>query len=209
MGRRGRSSFRGKPSSSDAFGRDAQDRTRIAQVAARLISEHGLTDWSLAKRKAARQLMVPEHAAQPSNEEIEAALVEYHTLFGGAEHAADLAHKRRVALAWMRRLADWRPLLVGGVAAGWAGPHSDIRIELVADDPKTVEIALAAQGVGYAARPPASSEPDAMRAAELLIETSDQGLRLSILTPHERRQRPRRDGEPRLTADALAELLET
>src|SRR6266511_1199589 len=128
MGRRGRSSFRGKPSSSDAFGRDAQDRTRIAQVAARLISEHGLTDWSLAKRKAARQLMVP---------------------------------------------------------------------------------ALAAQGVGYAARPPASSEPDAMRAAELLIETSDQGLRLSILTPHERRQRPRRDGEPRLTADALAELLET
>src|SRR6266540_2536243 len=127
MGNRGHSDFRGKPYGPDPTGREAQDRVHIAQVAARLISEHGLTNWSLAKRKAARQLMLPEHAAQPSNEEIEAALVEYHTLFGGAEHAADLAHKRRVALAWMRRLADWRPLLVGGVAAGWAGPHSDIR----------------------------------------------------------------------------------
>jgi hypothetical protein len=32
---------------------------------------------------------------------------------------------------------------------------------------------------------------------------------VSILTPHERRQRPRRDGEPRLDADAVAELLES
>jgi hypothetical protein len=208
MAHRGRSPSRGKPSASDPFGREAQDRLRIAQVAARLISEHGLSDWSLAKRKAARQLMLPEHGTQPSNEEIEAALAEYHALYGGAAHAASLERKRRVALVWMRRLADWRPLLVGGVAAGWAGPHSDIRIELVADDPKAVEIALAAQGVAYAARPPASSEPDAMRAAELLIETSDEGLRLSILTPHERRQRPRRDGEPRLNADALAVLLD-
>jgi hypothetical protein len=206
MARRGPSSFRAK-ASADPFGRDAQDRTRIAQAAARLISEHGLTDWALAKRKAARQLMLPEHAAQPSNEEIELALAEYHALFGGVAHARTLERKRRVALLWMRRLADWRPLLVGGVAAGWAGPHADIRIELVADDPKTVEIALAAQGVAYAARPPASSEPVAMRAAELLIETSDDSLRISILTPHERRQRPRRDGDPRLDADAVAELV--
>jgi hypothetical protein len=207
MARRGHPSFRGRQPSADPFGREAQDRLRIAQVAARLISEHGLTDWSLARRKATRQLMLPDHAAQPSNDEIEAALAEFHTLFGGAAHAASLLRKRRVALAWMRRLADWRPLLVGGVAAGWAGPHSDIRIELVADDPKTVEIALAAQGVGYAARPPASSQPDAMRAAELLIETSEEGVRISILTPHERRQRSRRD-EPRLTAEALAGLIQ-
>ena len=34
--------------------RRAQSRSRIAQAAARLIAEHGITDWSLAKRKAAR-----------------------------------------------------------------------------------------------------------------------------------------------------------
>ena len=32
--------------------RDAEDRARIADVAARLIAEHGIADWSLAKRKA-------------------------------------------------------------------------------------------------------------------------------------------------------------
>ena len=198
---------RGRPSGSDTFGRDAQDRTRIAQVAARLIYEHGVTDWSLAKRKAARQLMLPEHAAHPSNDEIEAALTEYQALYGGVAHLQSLERKRRVALSWMRRLAQWQPLLVGGVAAGWAGPHADIRLELVADDPKVVEIALAAQGVGYAARSAASSDPDAMRAAELLIETSDEALRLSILTPQERRQRPRNETEPRVTAEALAQML--
>jgi hypothetical protein len=201
------SSFRGKPSPPDAFGRDAQDRVRIAQTAARLISQHGLTDWALAKRKAARQLMLPEQGAQPSNEEIEAALAEYHALFGGEAHAESLLRKRRVALAWMRRLGSWRPVLVGGVAAGWAGPHSDIRLELVADDPKSVEMALAGQGVAYAAAAPGSAAPGGMRGAELLIETSEEALRLSILTPHERRQRPRRESEPRLDAETLAELL--
>ena len=33
---------------------DVQQRTVIAQAAARLIAEHGITDWSMAKRKAAR-----------------------------------------------------------------------------------------------------------------------------------------------------------
>ena len=117
---------------------------RIAQAAARLIAEHGLTDWSLAKRKAARQLMLPERAALPSNDEIEAALAEHHALFGGDAHAASLRAQREEALALdAAARARWDPLLVGGVAAGWATEHSDVRLELVADDPKAVEIALA------------------------------------------------------------------
>ena len=46
------------------------------------------------------------------------------------------------------------PVLVGGVAAGWATEHSEVRLELVADDPKAVEIELAGSGVAYAALPP-------------------------------------------------------
>ena len=65
-----------------------------------------------------------------------------------------LRRQRTEALAWMQRLAQWEPLLVGGVAAGWATEHSDVRLELVADDPKAVEIALASAGVAYAALPP-------------------------------------------------------
>lgn len=184
--------------------RTQRDRTRIAQVAARLIAEHGLADWTLAKRKAARQLLLPETAALPSNEEIEAALADHHALFGGDAHEAALRHQRVEALGWMRRLAAWEPLLVGGVAAGWATEHSEVRLELVADDPKTVEMALASDGIAYRALP--SRERDDAT-AQLRIDSPRAAVRLAIVTRQQRRNRPRHDDLPRLTTDAVAGLL--
>jgi len=203
---RSRGPDRGRGRGDDA--RAAQDRLRIAQTAARLIAEHGLPDWSLAKRKAARQLMLPDTAPLPSNEQIEVALVDHHALFGGEAHAAMLRARRGEALAWMKRLAAWEPLLVGGVAAGWATAHSDVRLELVADDPKAVEMTLAGTGVAYAAAAPRgdSDGNGDGRGVELFIATPQAGIRLSILSPQQRRNRPRRDGEPRLAADAVAAL---
>ena len=104
----------------------------------------------------------------------------------------------------MKRLAAWDPLLVGGVAAGWATLHSDVRLELVADDAKSVEIALASDGVRYSALPAREADTG----AHLLIETPRANVRLTILTPGERRNRPRRTEEPRLTAPAVAALLD-
>ena len=168
-----------------------RDRTRIAQAAARLIAEHGLTDWSLAKRKAARQLMLPEGGALPSNDDVTQALADHHALFGGRRTRPACAAQREEGLAWMRRLAAWEPLLVGGVAAGWATEHSDVRIELVADDPKAVEIALAGSGVAYAASPPGDEAEKPAGATHLRIATPRATIRLSILTPQQRRNRPR------------------
>ncbi len=185
------------------------DRLRIAQAAARLIALHGITDWSLAKRKAARELMLSESAAMPSNDDLVQALTEHHALFGGEEHAACLRTQREEGLAWMRRLAPWEPLLVGGVAAGWATAHSDVRIELVADDPKTIEIALASQGILYAALPPKGDEEKLAGGAQLRIDSTHATIRLSILTPQQRRNRPRRDEELRLSTDAVSALLTT
>jgi hypothetical protein len=184
-----------------------RNRTRIAQAAARLIAEHGLTDWSLAKRKAARQLMLPEGSALPSNDDLTRALAEHHALFGGPAHAASLRRQREEGLAWIRRLAAWEPLLTGGVAAGWATEHSDVRIELVADDPKAVEIALAGTGVVYDACPPSEEADGPAGVTRLRITTLRAAIRLSILTPQQRRNRPRADDEPRLDAGALAALL--
>ena len=79
----------------------------------------------------------------------------------------------------MKRLAAWDPLLVGGVAAGWATEHSDIRLELVADDAKAVEIALASDG--RALRRAAAARANA--GAELRIETPRASLRVAVLTP--------------------------
>jgi len=204
MGRRTGGADAGREHGRNADGRTRRDRERIAQTAAKLIAEHGLTDWALAKHKAARQLMLPESAALPSNDEIEAALASYHALFAAEEHDASLRTQRRTALEWMKRFAAWDPVLVGGVAAGWATTHSDIRLELVADDAKAVEIALANDGVRYAALPP--READA--GAELLIETPRASVRVAVLTPTARRNRPRRPDDPRLSTAAVAALLE-
>ena len=186
--------------------RDLQNRARIADLAARLIVEHGLADWSLAKRKAARQLMLETSCALPGDDEVEAALVAHHALFGGAAHAASLRRQRTEALRWLRDLARFDPLLTGGVAAGWASEHSDIRIELVADDAKAVELALINGGVAYRA-----ASASQQGAAELHVDTPAGGVRLFVRTAAMARQRPRRDrqgrGEMRLDADAVTELL--
>jgi hypothetical protein len=188
--------------------RDAQNRVRIADLAARLIAEHGLSDWSLAKRKAVRQLMLPERTALPGDDEIEAALAAHHALFGGEAHATSLRSQREEALRWLRRLDAFAPTLVGGVAAGWATAHSDIRIELVADDAKSVELALINGNVAYRVAPGVSQRA----APELLVDTPNGGVRLVVRTPLAARQRPRRDRrgaeETRLNAQALAELLD-
>jgi hypothetical protein len=207
MSHRSRSAFKGRVYGADALGREAQNRVRIAQAAARLIADHGIADWSLAKRKAARQLMLSERESLPDDGEIEAALAEHHALFGGDAHVATLRRQREQALIWMRRLAAFEPALAGGVAAGWAGAHSDIRVELVADDAKTVELALINHGVAY--RLPSAVRADAP--AELYIDTPAGGLRLVIRTAAAQRQRPQRDaqGQPvvRLTTAALESLL--
>ena len=185
-----------------AFGRDAQNRARIADLAARLIAEHGLSDWSLAKRKAARQLMLPERTALPGDDEIESALAAHHALFGGDAHRGRLRTQREEALRWLEALAAFSPTLVGGVAAGWATVHSDIRIELVADDSKAVELSLINRNVGYRVAPHAAQHA----APELFIDTPRGGVRLVVKSPFVARQRSRRD-EVRLDAEALAAML--
>jgi hypothetical protein len=190
------------------LGPDGAQRATIAQAAARLIAEHGIADWSLAKRKAARELNLPERAALPGDEEIEQALRDYHALFGGTAHDERLRGQREEALAWMKRLAEFRPLLVGGVAEGWATEHSDIRLELAADDSKSVELALLNGGCAYRALPARNGDAP----SELMIDTRRGGVRLTVRTPQAARQLPRRDRrgqeEVRLDAEALARLLE-
>jgi hypothetical protein len=190
-----------------AFATEGRERESIAQTAATLIAEHGIADWALAKRKAARQLGLPERGALPGDDEIEDALREYHALFGGEEHEATLRAQREEALVWMKRLAGFRPLLVGGVAEGWATEHSDIRLELSADDAKAVELALINGGASYRSLPPRSAEAQ----ADLYIETRRGVVRLTVRTREAARRLPRRDRhgreETRLDADALAEVL--
>jgi hypothetical protein len=206
LGRHARAGLRHRTEGPDGAGRDAQNRTRVAQVAAKLIAEHGIADWSLAKRKAVRQLMVPDRQALPGDDEIEVALADYHALFGGSAHASRLREQREEALQWLQRLAQYSPALVGGVAAGWATTHSDIHVELVAGDAKSVELTLLNAGVPYRTMPAVGGG-----AHDLYLDTPRGGVRLSVRSEGEARQRSRRDrhGNPavRLDAALLAALL--
>ena len=178
-----------------------RNRARIAQAAARLIAEHGITDWGMAKRKACRELGLGERESLPGREEIEQALRDYNNLFRPVEQAASIRSLRTEALRWMERLAAWNPVLVGGVAAGWATEHSEPRLELEAEDVKNVEMALLNDNVPYAPLP--SRDTGAL----LRVGTGERTVLVAVLSTQERRNRRRSQDEERLTAAELRALL--
>lgn len=114
-------------------------RLRIAQRAAQLMIDGGIRDYALAKRKAAHQLGIDPHHGLPSNEEVDAALMEHRALFDHDAHGQELLALRRQALVAMQRLDRFGPLLTGGVVSGAVSPHSDIEVELYADSSKAFE----------------------------------------------------------------------
>lgn len=113
-------------------------RSAVAQEAARLMAEHGIQDYHLAKRKAAERYGVVEGAFLPKNTEIEAALMSYQRLFGGEQHTSSLREQRRVALEAMRMLEKFEPRLVGPVLTGSATEHSDIQLHVFSDSAEAV-----------------------------------------------------------------------
>jgi len=125
-------------------------RRALAQEAARIMAEHGVQDFLIAKRKAAERLGVEDVAAVlPKNREIELALAEYQRLFGGESHVESLSHKRRAALTAMRSLSEFEPRLVGPVLAGTATEHSDVQLHLFADRAEAVTLKLIDAGIAH------------------------------------------------------------
>ena len=131
----------------------AHEREQIAHAAAALIIEGGIADWQFARRKAARQLGLGERASMPDRVQLEAALREYAAVYLAEEQPELLAELRAEALQWMEQLVEFDPELTGPLAEGWAYPGCEIRLELLADDAKVVEIALLNHGIDVAHLP--------------------------------------------------------
>lgn len=117
-------------------------RNAVAQEAARLMAEHGIQDYLVAKRKAAERYGVFDGGMLPKNTEIEAALMSYQRLFGGAQHELSLQEQRRVALQAMKLLKKFEPRLVGPVLTGTATEYATIQLHLFADSAETVYLHL-------------------------------------------------------------------
>jgi hypothetical protein len=125
---------RGRTTARAGDGASAQLRARIAAEAARVISESGIRDYALARRKAAARFDARDPAALPDSEEIESALREHQRLFQAEDQPYTLERLRRTALAAMQFFSAFSPRLVGAVLDGSADRHSAVCLHLFGDD---------------------------------------------------------------------------
>lgn len=126
-------------------------KSEIAAVAARMVVEEGL-DFGAAKRRAIKQMGLSVRTELPGKEALEAAVVEYISIFCADTQPQELLALRRLALVWMVRMAAFRPYLGGAVWHGYATRMTDIYIQLFCDDSKSAEIALIDHQVDYVPR---------------------------------------------------------
>jgi hypothetical protein len=126
-------------------------KAEIAASAAALIVEEGL-EYGPAKRRAVKQLGLPQRSELPGNEEVEEAVREYIAIFCADTQPGELRALRELALVWMKRMADFRPYLGGAVWRGTATRLSDIYIQLFCDDSKSAELSLIEHQVDYEPR---------------------------------------------------------
>jgi len=184
-------------------------RRALAQEAARIMAEHGIRDFLIAKRKAAERFGVTDGAVLPRNTEIEMALVDYQRLFGGDSHTESLHAQRRAALRAMRQLSGFAPRLVGAVLSGTATEHSDVQLHLFAERPEAVTIWLIDQGIRHevTARRVKMNAERVLEYPGVRFAVDDQAIEATVFPTDGIRQAPVSpvDGKPMRRAD-LADL---
>jgi hypothetical protein len=194
-------------------GRTHELRRRIALEAARLMSEHGIRDFHLAKRKAAERLGAADDVALPKNSEVEDALREHQRLFQADEQPQLLRRLREVAREAMRFFARFEPRLVGAVLEGTADRYSAITLHLFADPPEEVAVFLQEQHIPYEeqTRRVRLAADHSAEFPVLLFSADDAALDLTVFPRDAIRQAPldRVDERPmrRATLAALDQLL--
>ena len=122
-------------------------RQIVAQEAARIIVNHGVRDYRVAKQKAAERLGMNGRGSLPGNAEVEAAITEHLQIFGGEAHDNLLRLMRTAAISAMEMLADFSPRLVGPVLAGTADENSAVNLHVFADSPELIAMEIGDRGI--------------------------------------------------------------
>jgi hypothetical protein len=124
-------------------------RQVVAQEAARLIIDHGIRDYRVAKQKAAERLGGVGRGSLPGNTEIEAAVSDHLQIFDGDSHDDRLRLMRTAALSAMELLNVFSPRLVGPVLAGTADENSAVNLHIFADSPEVVAMEIGGMGIQF------------------------------------------------------------
>ena len=176
-----------------------------------MVADEGVADFGHAKRKAARQLGLPEDSCLPSNAEVEQAIREHHEIFHGDTHASHLQRLRRTALDVMRNFASFDPHLTGSVLDGTAGRYADMEIELFADSLKEVELFLLDRRIPYRRdEKTCRLGSEKHQAPVFLLETESGPVRLVVFGRDDLRALPKRskhgNGPERASLAVLSQL---
>src|SRR6476646_10258603 len=126
-------------------------RRQIAWEAARFMYSREESEYYTAKKKAARLICKGwvKPADLPSNVEIRDQIQMMARLFEGTERTDNLLAMRLAALAMMRRLAPFRPRLIGSVLTGHIRQGSDIDLHVFSDTSEAVTHLLEQDGLQF------------------------------------------------------------
>lgn len=182
-------------------------RTRIANLAARMMAEDGISDYATAKRKAAQRLGLPENKSHlPEDREVEAELRAYQRIFHEDEQTERIAHLRQKAVEVMDIVQRFNPYLTGSVLDGTAGRYAEIDIQLFTDSAKDVEIFLLNSRIDYQHSTPRSDRAEAV----LTLDSDDATVNLIVYPLNDERMTfKKRNGQPRTRAriEAVRKML--
>ncbi len=188
-------------------------RRLLAMEAARIMVEDAVSDYRMAKEKAARHMGMTAQQYWPSNTEIHQELQARLQLFHGQTQPRILRRLRQTALAAMEWLQEFQPRLVGAVLEGDATEHSKITLHLFADTPESVMFYLLDQEIPFTEdwQRLRYAEGPAMDYPLFVLDFQEVPLRLVVFSPDEDRRSPAspRDGKPlrRASAAQLGKLL--
>src|SRR3954454_18463035 len=131
---------------------DERIRRQIAFLAAQLMYGRTESEYFTAKRKAAKQLGVEYRFRPgdlPSNREIRDQIQAMARMHEGPKRLETLRAMRLEALRLMRKLARFRPRLIGSVWTGHVRQGSDIDIHVFCDSLALVTAVLDEHGLAY------------------------------------------------------------
>jgi hypothetical protein len=115
------------------------DRRNICEEAARIMVDHGVSDYGFAKKKAVQRLgLSPRRSELPSNRELAEAVGTRLRLFDGGGLNERYRTRLDRAMEVMDLLEEFRPRLVGPLLEGIATRHGAVELHLFCDAPETV-----------------------------------------------------------------------
>ena len=116
-------------------------RLTVANKAAELIAEEGITDYHYAKTKAAKCLGFSAKEKLPSNNEIDEALIAYKNIYHKADFAI-IQELKKITLKYMKLFEEFNPHAPSQILEGYISKYPTIEINLYHDDIKAVEYIL-------------------------------------------------------------------